>query len=343
MATTFYPHWVWMGSQLKKFNFPMKDNIYYIYPGCIPFLSTFYLPHLLTSLTGSFRVLQYSILAHYIFGSLLAFYMFSKWASPEASLFGAITLFYSGYSIKIQQPTIIYTMAWMPGIFLGGWLGVLSMAMVFYAGYYPILIYLMPFILVMHTKTVLLGAFLALPQLIPFLWYYLKSVRTSLNFKGGKVPFSKLIEFIIPVRNRVHTDGVMFMEMQMYSGIAFLFIFLSHSRFWLVLGFGILIAVGVIRAWDRIPARAFYIVTLSLAVLATDGLTKLNASNPRVPFAMFFLQAVLLLFNRDIYPSFPFTQWWEKPFIYYKKYVFPGTHYLEETRGPQYAGAFSLK
>src|SRR3990167_4723408 len=70
MASTFYPHW-----QSRKF----IDNIYYKYPFAIPFLSTMYLPHLLTSFTKSFRVLQYNILIHYVLGSYLAYILFSQW------------------------------------------------------------------------------------------------------------------------------------------------------------------------------------------------------------------------------------------------------------------------
>jgi len=347
MATTFFPHFVWFGRTLAKGKFPFKDEIYYKYPGAIPFLASFYLPQIILSLSVykmslnlSLKIYTYFILSHFILGSLITYYMFLRWCDPPVALFGAVTLFYSGYSIKIQQPTIIYTMAWIPGIFFDGPFGILSMAMALYGGYYPILIYLMPFIIVIHTKTVLLGILFALPQLIPFLWYYLKSVRLWAKDLSGKVPPWKLWEFIIPVRNRTHTNGVMFMEMQMYTGIAIFFIWFSHSRFWLVLVFALLVATGSAMKWDRIPARALYLATLALAVLATDGLHLSGID----PVAILLLQAALLLFNLDIYPSFPFTQWWRKPSEYYKSYVYPGTHYLKETKSkPMYQGAFSLK
>jgi len=337
MGSTFYPYWHWMGEQLKKFKLPFTDSIYYRYPVAIPFLSTLYLPHLITSLIGSFRVLQYSILLHYFLGSTIAFFLFREWASDTVALFGAITLFYSGYSIKIQQPCIIYTMAWIPGIFFDGWFGILSMAMCFYGGYYPILIYLMPFILVMHTKTVLLGFLFALPQLIPFMVYYFKSVRskTKIDKNIGKFPISKLVEFFLPVRNRTHTSNVMFMEMQTYmSALPFVFIWYSHSRFWVCLLFSIVIAIGLIKPWDRIPARALYLATLSVTILATDGLSKLGLSL-NAQYAILFLQMFLLLFNRDIYPCFPFTQWWTKSHQ-------DVTGYLGSNKIGLYNGAFKL-
>src|SRR3990167_8739748 len=85
IGTTFYPHWMWMGKMLRSLKFPFKDKIYYKYPACIPFLSTFYLPHLLSSLTKSFKVLQYVILSHFIFGSFLAYILFLRWTSHEAA------------------------------------------------------------------------------------------------------------------------------------------------------------------------------------------------------------------------------------------------------------------
>src|SRR3990167_2268442 len=137
-ATTFYPHWVWLGRTIRRLAPPIVDKIYYRYPAAIPFLSTFYPPHFFTaflssflSIDKSFQLLQLNVLAHYLLSSILSFLMFSQWCSPMAALFGAITLTYSGYCIKIQQPCIAYTLAWIPGIFLGGWFGILSMSMCF--------------------------------------------------------------------------------------------------------------------------------------------------------------------------------------------------------------------
>jgi len=284
IATTFFPHWHWIGNSLRKLKFPFTDQLYYKYPASIPFLSTFYPPHFLSafigsflSLDNSFRLFTYLILSHYILGSFLAFEMFSLWTSPPVALFGALTLMYSGYSIKIQQPCIAYTLAWIPGIFLGGGFGAFSFAMVVYAGYYPIFVYVLPFILYAHPVESFFGCILGLPQLILFFVYLRKSVRwknplnQDKNF--GRVPILKLLEFFLPIKRRIHTHGVMFMEMCMYmSPLIFLFMWFSHSRFWIVLLFGILVTIGVIPAVQRIPARALYLMTLSLSILAVDGL-----------------------------------------------------------------------
>ena len=339
MATTFYPHWRWVGTTIKAGRLPFTDNIYYKYPACIPFLSTFYPPHLLTSLTGSFKVLQYSILCHYILGSWLSYTLFSRWCSPEVALFGAITLTYAGYCVKLQQPCIPYTMAWIPGIFLGGWFGVLSMAMALYGGYYPILVYLMPFVLYVHPAETVLGVLFALPQLIPFLWYFKRSVRweETVSADFGRVPFSLLSNLVLPLRRRIHTNDVMFMETAMYmSLLPFLFIWYSTSRFWFVLVFGLAVATGLIKPIQRIPARALYISTLAVTVLSTDGLTNLGLNNVQC-WLIVLLQATLLLYNRDIYPSFPFTQWWRSD------HKMDYTGYLSGVSLHEYRGAFRIK
>ena len=347
MATTFFPHWKWTGKQLRAFKLPFTDNLYYKYPGAIPFLSTWYPPHFLSaflssflSIDKSFVLLQLNVFLHYILSSILSYILFLKWCDPLVALFGSITLTYSGYCIKIQQPCIAYTLAWIPGIFLDGWLGILSMSMTLLAGYYPMLIYLFPFILLIHTKTVLLGILFALPQLIPFIWYFTKSVRwNEPNVpKFGKVPPQKLIELVLPLRPRIHTNSVMFMEMAIYMGLAILFIWFSSSRFWYVLAFGLAVSVSLIKPWQRIPARALYIVTLSLSVLATDGLQKLSLTSD-ILLIILLLQSFLLLFNSDIYPCFPFTQWWTKP----SQKLYDVTGYITGRPNHPYQGAFRLK
>ena len=341
LGTTFYPQWVWMGRQLKKLKLPFRDDIYYKYPASIPFLSTFYPIHFLTSLTENFNVLHYSILSHFILGSSIAYYLFLQWCHPLVALFGAITLFYSGYCIKVQQPCIVYTMAWIPGIFLDGWFGVLSMTMTLLGGYYPILVYLIPFILIVHTKTVLLGILLALPQIIPFLVYYLKSVRLGemVNQQYGKIPLKKLTELFLPIRKHQHTNGVFYMEMAMYMGfLPFLFMWESGSRFWIVLIYGLSVCVGWLKPIQRIPARALYIVTLSITILAADGLNKLGLRNELLIMVL-ILQGTMLLFNRDIYPCYPFTQWWNSD---WEKMDYTG--YLRgSSKNGYYKGAFALK
>ena len=100
IASTFFPHWIWFGRQLRKGIFPAQDDIYYNLPGSIPFLSTFYPPSLIMAwlatflkIDSAFRLYAYFILSHYLLASLFAYYLFGN-------LFCAITLIYSAYIIK---------------------------------------------------------------------------------------------------------------------------------------------------------------------------------------------------------------------------------------------------
>ena len=325
-ASTFFPHWIWMGRQLRNGIFPAEDKIYYETPGSISFLATFYPPWLLTSYLGSFlsidkafKFYSYTLLIHSLVSSFLWYFLFLEWYKPEVALFGTLTISYAGYMIKLQQPTIAFTMAWIPGIFYDGVFGMISMAMALFGGYYPILIYLMPFIAVIHPIAVLGGIGLALSQLIPFWGYFKKSIRIKekINKKEGRVPLWKFIEMIIPWRNLNTCNGILPMEYAMYIGfLPFLFIWFSTSRFWFVLFFGLAICLGILRPWQRIPARALYIVTLSISILATDGLSQ---SDVYPIWPLVILQAFLLFFNSRNYPAFPFNQWWNKPSKLYKQ------------------------
>src|SRR3990167_2977672 len=130
LASTYFPFWISMGRKWKG-----KDDIYYGYPACIPFLSMFYFPSYIASkitkfvsLDTAFRCYAYFILLHYLLASLIAY--------KVLGLFGALTLTYAGYCIKPQTPSFVYTMTWMPGMLLPGWMGVFCCFMAITGGYW---------------------------------------------------------------------------------------------------------------------------------------------------------------------------------------------------------------
>lgn len=346
LASTYFPHWIWMGRELRKGRFPLKENIYYNYPGCIPFLSTFYPPNFLTAVVGSmlgldqaFALFTVLILGHYLVGSLVAYWMFSQWTTPLVSLFGAITLTYSGYNIKPQTPASAFTCCWIPGLFVAGPFGCLSLGLTILAGYYPPLVYVLPLALLLNPAAAL-GVVIGLPQILPFLWYWPKSIRSAKkddpNF--GRLSWSKLLDLVVPTNSVTPTAGVHYPEVAMYLGIAPLFIF-HPSWWWVPLCVSMSITFGLISSIQRIPARALYLTTLSISVLALQNVHGIG---------IVFLQSFLLLQNASIYPSFPFSQWWDKPSRLYSRYpkdaTWPNfTGYLEEERRMQYAGGFCLK
>lgn len=324
LATTNFPHWLWMGRKWQA-----RDDIYYKYPACIPFLSMWYFPSVLVSkitrflsIDNSFKLYTYFILGHYLLASLIAY--------KVLGLFGALTLIYAGYCIKPQTPSFVYTMCWMPGMLIGGPLGWISCAMAVTGGYWPILVYFLP-VAAFLNPSCLIGLILALPQIIPFIKYYRASVRygQTIDRNFGKLPWWKLKDLFIPSNSVALVNGVHYPEAEMYMGIAILFIF--HPSFWHVpLALGILISIGLIPQVQRIPARSLYLVTLSVAFLASES----YLSTPLLIF-----QSLLLLRNSEIYPSFPFSQWWDKP----SKRLQDVTGYLKEIKVRDYQGAFALK
>jgi len=316
-----------------------SPKVYYKYPACIPFLSMWYPPNIILSkltrfltLDGSFRLYAYFIIGHSLLASILGYRLFEHNGLFPA-LFGAVTLAYSGYVIKPQTPAFMYTMAWIPGIFIGGWFGALSLGMAILGGYWPILVYMVPVILVFAYRdpTILLGLIIGLFQIIPFLWYWPKSVRSGqkVDRKFGRLPWCGLKYLFIPNNSVGLINEVHYPESRMYVGIAVLFIF--HSSFWYApLLLAIAIACGLIPPFQRIPMRTLYLATLSISALA--------AQNCHGTFPL-IIQSVLLLSNSSIYPSFPFSQWWDKP----SKRIQDFTGYLTGLKLNDYKGAFALK
>ena len=342
IASTFFPHWIWMGRELREGRFPAQDDIYYKLPGSIPFLATFYPPNLIASYIGSFlsldnafRLYAYFIIGHYFLASLFAYFLFGN-------LFCALTLAYAGYCIKLQQPTITYTMAWIPLAFKGGLLGGLGWAMSLLGGYYPVLVYVMPLILMLQPLSFIGGSLLASSQLLPFLGYFKRSIRckekTDKSF--GRLPIWKLKELFIPPKTQDHVNGVHFPEVSLYMGIAVLFIW-QASWWWAPLIFSILIVVGILPAIQRISSRSLYLFSVSLSILISSHFPQYGG------VSLFLLQGLLLLQNSSIYPSFPFSQWWDRPSrLYTKKPKMNNwphlTGYLEGRSISDYRGSFRL-
>ena len=334
MASTYFPFWIWMGRKWQA-----KDNIYFKYPACIPFLSMWYLPNVLVSkisrhfsLDNSLKLYVYFILLHYLLASFIAY--------KVLGLFGALTLTYAGYCIKPNTPSFVYTMTWMPGMLIGGWFGAFSCFMAITGGYWPILVYFMPVAAIVNPWC-LLGVIPALVQIVPFAWYWPKSVRANekVDPKFGRLPWWKLKDLFIPSQSVSVTNGVHYPEVEMYMGLAVLFIW-HVSWWWVALCVALLYVLGLISPLQRIPARALYLATLGIVFLTQENL---------ISPLMLFLQGSLLLRNCSIYPSFPFSQWWNKPSVLYtrpsKAYNWPfNTGYLSGKKtGGYYAGAFSLK
>lgn len=333
VMTTNFPHWLWMGRKWRA-----KDDIYYKYPASIPFMSMWYWPNVVVSkiasklsLDGAFKLYTYFILAHYLLASFIAYKVFG--------LFGAITLTYAGYSIKPQTPSFVYTMCWMPGALLGGWFGAFCFGMAILGGYWPILVYFVPVALwELGWGFSAVGVLLGLPQIIPFLKYWPKSVRSGqeTDRQLGRLPVSKFLDLIKPTNSVSVINGIHYPEVAMYMGIAPLFIW-HLSWWWVATSICILVLCGAIPSIQRIPSRALYLLTLCVCFLGYPN----PMDSPQTCLSILILQAYLLLRNASIYPSFPFSQWWSNPSQLYPKGDYTG--YLENKSINVYRGGFCLK
>lgn len=329
IASTYFPFWLSMGRKWKA-----KDDIYYKYPASIPFLSMWYPPNVLFAcisklicIDKAFCLYIWFILGHYLLASFLAF--------KVMGLFGALTLTYAGYCIKPQTPSFVYTMCWIPGMFLPGFWGAFSLGMAILGGYWPILIYMLPCLI--FNPMAAFGLLVGLPQIIPFVGYWKRSVRygEKINLSFGKLHLTKLKDLFWPTSSVSLVNGVHYPEAEMYVGIAILFIW-KASWWWVVLCIALLISLGLLRPLQRIPMRSLYLATFCIALLSKSFGIKGNWE-----FLLLILQGYLLLRNSSIYPSFPFSQWWQRPSKIYPKSDYTG--YLLGIKKNDYRGAFALK
>lgn len=332
VASNYYPHWRWMGRCLVGGRAPFTDKIYYLYPACIPFLSTFYPPNLILSMTQSFRVYAYSILIHYLIGSILAFWMLHQWFSPLVCLFGAISLVYNGYCVKVQTPCFAFTHCWIMGILIPGWIGATSLGLAILGGYWPILVTVLPIALL--SPSCVWGLMLALPQTIPFLWYYPKSIRakTRPDPKWGRMPISRYFFSSCFPENGIH-----FPEYSFGIGCSAVLAFFGCFSYW-----GLLAVFGFIgsQGWfmiARIPARFVYLVSFAMVFCSLEAIRDTIYVIPMV-----VAQVILLWKWRYQYPHFPISQWWRKEHKFKGSEWPNNTGYMNEEHHHDYYGGFCL-
>lgn len=320
-----------------------EDPIYFTHPASMPVLSSFYFPQNILSfltqkmsLDTAFRVFSYFLFSHYLLASFIAY--------NSLGLFGAITLTYSAYCIKPQTPSFVFTACWIPGMLIGGWFGAFSCFMAIVGGYWPILVYVMPVMAVVNPWC-LLGVIPALLQIIPFSTYWNKSVRSGekVDRNFGKLPWWKLKDLVWPTNLVGLTNGVHYPEVAMYVGIAPLFIW-HLSWWWIPLFCSLLIVLGILFSIQRIPSRAIYLLSFSIAFLASLNLPEASYLYK----SLILFQAFLLLRNSSIYPSFPFSQWWKRPSEMFKTAPLINcwpyfTGYIQGKQIDTYRGSFRLK
>lgn len=341
-----YPHWLWMGRQLRKRIWPMKDNIYYREPGSIPFLCTFYPPYFITAFIStlcnkntSFKLYSWLIYIHSFLGSLFSYILMYKYLhfGQLVSLFGALSLAYNAYVIRPQTACMMFTMAWIPACLINGWIGCLAFGLAILGGYWPIILTGFPIFL--YNPFCFWGAVLALPQIIPFLRYWPKTIRAKRRptSSWGRMPLKRyFFSLRWPENGMIH-----YPEYSFGVGICTFLALLRPTTWWIPAIIGVLGSQGLF-VLDRIPARFVYLVSFAVIMASIFALKASNSQDILIP--LIILQGFLLWKNRDIYPSFPFSQWWRK--IDEHKFIgknWPNnTGYMNEEHHYDYYGGFAL-
>jgi hypothetical protein len=213
----------------------------------------------------------------------------------------------------------------------------LAFGMAILGGYWPIILAGFPIFL--FNPLCLVGGVIALPQIVPFLGYYPKSIRAKKknDRSWGKMPIKRFfVRLCWPENGMIH-----YPEYSFGVGLISLISLISHTSWWhLCAIYGFIGSQGVFIL-DRIPARFVYLVSFSLVMASIPALGSFNS---HLLFGLTILQGFLLWKNRDIYPSFPFSQWWRK--ITEHKFVgsnWPNnTGYMTGEHHHDYYGGFAL-
>lgn len=286
--STYFSSWRYFGQQLRKRE-SLHDPYHFGSVSGIPFTCVWYPVHLITGLVGSFMSLNMSfifytgqLLLHYFLASIFAYILFGN-------LFMAITLAYAMRAINLNQ-SIVYSWCWTLGAIATG--NPLCLFLAVAGGYWPIVLFACPFVLMsMGLEALFVAGLLCLPQLIITLRYMKSSVRAKASYESrslGSVHPILLLSYAWPMR--LNHNGVLYPELSFGIGrIALLIaLFAPISLYTAIALVGVYLMLGkYVKApiIGRIPARASYMVTIALCFMA----------NPIVSTMGYNLYVVLLL------------------------------------------------
>lgn len=347
LLSTFFPTWIWQGRCWAKGKVPKYDPYFWLVSDAHPVTSTYYpFSAIVSCAVGLLRPQGASdkgflsliglLFAHILFGFVGWYSLIHSWANTYIALFGAITFTLSAYNWK-QQPCLIYTIAWFPWLLTGIathniLLTGVSFGMTLLAGYYPIgiqatLIAVCASILWDTPLTWMpIGFAIGLPQLIPFLRYLPKTIRTKKVSSIGKVPWWHPITLLFPTKSCF--NGVGFWEMAYYVGIAPLVLMASStSRVWLLGVVSYLLMIGMFSKFlPRIPARWCWSFQFAIGWMAISGLNNLHLTE-RALVCLIVIQAFDLIWhNADLIPTSPYSELYNKPSFAFNTKL---TRYLE--------------
>ena len=354
LLSTFFPTWVWQGRMWSTWRIPKYDPYYWINAHSHPVISTYYPPSAFCSYISAtknigldllFQLNIYLILLHVSFGILGWFTLIHTWSNSLVAIFGALTFTLAGYNWK-QQPCSQYTFAWFPwllyGIATGNyWLAGVASGMVYLAGYYPIGIQILAvaslatFAWSPYPTTWLwvpIGLLIGSPQLVPFLRYLPKTIRTKAVSDIGKVPWWHFASLVFPKAFRYSINGVGYWEMSYYVGLIPLFtIWYTRSRaVWLGV-LSVLLMLGCLRKYlPRVAARFSYTFQFGLIWSALTGLHNLGLPD-HVLAVLCLIQAFDLWHNNSpLLVNHPYAELYHKPSWAFNTKL---TRYLEANLG----------
>ena len=347
LLSTFFPSWIWQGRKIKSLKSWRYDPYFWLNFHSHPVLSSYYPIHALTawvgaflSLDNAFKLLLWTIRLHHLVTSLAWFLVFSHFYSNPIALFGSLLLTYNGFNIK-QQPCLVYTITCTAlltlGIVSGNLiLSSLSFGSLLLAGYYPLGIqaslWALSLTLITHNSLIWIpiGLLVGLIQLIPFLKYLPKTIRTKEVSDIGILKLQDFLELLVP--NRSAKRGVGYQELSFYMGLGMIIcLMFSESRaIWLAL-FAALIMIGFLREHlPRIPSRFGFLLTLSLGWAATNGLSHMIIAPNHLLALIFLTMYDLYHHNSKLDPHSPYS---ELPQLPSRAFNTELTNYLEATLG----------
>jgi hypothetical protein len=273
VLSSYFPQWCYMKGRVL-----WKDHVYYEYPASMPVNSPMYPSQLILGwlcqklpIDVKFMVFAYHILVHYFFASVIAFFMLSNSFPIPVALLGAVSLVYNAYNIRLQTPSFVYSSCWIMGWLLPGWAGAFCFGMSILGGYFPIVLTASP-ILVLNPFS-LLGAVIALGQIIPFLWYYPKSIRavSSPDSVWGRMPWKRyLLSLRWPENGMIH-----YPEYAFNVGLCLVLAWFGTTWWWVLVALGVAGASGAFVV-ARIPARFVYLVGFSLVMCSCVALQNMH-------------------------------------------------------------------
>lgn len=347
LLSTFFPTWIWQGREWSKGRIPKYDPYFWINAHSHPVICSYYPISIIGSILAAklsldkgFELLLFLLFLHTCIGFYGWFLLVSYWSNMQIAFFGAITFSLAGYNWK-QQPCIQYTLAWFPWLLIGITrcdilLTSVSFGMILLAGYYPIGVQLT---LIAAGASVLwgcsliwipIGFLIGSPQLIPFLRYLPKTIRTHKVSTIGKVPWWHPITLIFPSRKNI--NGVGFWEMSYYVGITPLFlIFYSNSIAWILALTAYLLMIGLFSdKLPRIPARWCFTFQFAIGWMAVIGLTNLHLTEKALICLIVIQIFDLIWHNSDLIPTLPYSELYNKPS---RAFSSPLVKYLEANLG----------